>query len=39
VSDLPSGWALAKMGDLAHWGSGGTPKSDVANIMEGTYHG
>jgi type I restriction enzyme, S subunit len=35
VSYLPSGWALAKMGDLAHWGSGGTPKSDVAKYYGG----
>ena len=35
MSDLPSGWALAKMGDLAHWGSGGTPKSDVAEYYGG----
>jgi type I restriction enzyme S subunit len=35
VSDLSFGWALAKMGDLAHWGSGGTPKSDVAEYYGG----
>lgn len=35
MSDLPFGWALAEMGDLAHWGSGGTPKSHVAEYYGG----
>jgi type I restriction enzyme, S subunit len=27
MTDIPPGWVLARLGDVADWGSGGTPKS------------
>ncbi|MEU8454891.1 restriction endonuclease subunit S [Streptomyces griseoaurantiacus] len=32
---LPAGWAWATLGDVANWGSGGTPKSGVAAFYGG----
>ncbi|QHC16792.1 hypothetical protein GR131_15735 [Streptomyces sp. GF20] len=33
--EIPSGWAWATLGDVASWGSGGTPKSGVAHFYGG----
>jgi type I restriction enzyme S subunit len=35
VSDLPTGWEFAKLGEVARWSSGGTPKSDVSEFYGG----
>ena len=34
-AELPKGWVWATMGDVASWGSGGTPKSGVAQFYGG----
>ncbi|MFF0072160.1 restriction endonuclease subunit S [Streptomyces sp. NPDC005494] len=33
--ELPTGWALATLGEVASWGSGGTPKSGVPHYYGG----
>jgi len=33
--ELPKGWVWATLGDVANWGSGGTPKSGVAQFYGG----
>jgi type I restriction enzyme S subunit len=32
---LPWGWTLAKLSDVAHWGSGGTPRRTNAEFFDG----
>lgn len=32
---LPSGWCVARLGDLGQWGSGGTPKTSIAAYFGG----
>ena len=32
----PKGWASATLGDVAHWGSGGTPARNSPHFYEGT---
>jgi len=34
-TELPPGWALLTLGDVAQWGSGGTPKSNVSRYYGG----
>ena len=33
--ELPGGWVWARLGDLGHWSSGGTPKADVTEYYVG----
>jgi type I restriction enzyme S subunit len=33
--ELPAGWALCELGEIAKWGSGGTPKSGVSSYYGG----
>jgi type I restriction enzyme, S subunit len=35
VSDLPPSWEPANLGEVAHWSSGGTPKSNVSEFYGG----
>jgi type I restriction enzyme S subunit len=35
MSDLPPSWEWAKLGDIALWSSGGTPKSSVSEYYDG----
>lgn len=35
MSDLPPSWKWAKLGDIAIWSSGGTPKSSVSEYYDG----
>ncbi|HEU0251013.1 MAG TPA: restriction endonuclease subunit S [Solirubrobacteraceae bacterium] len=35
MSGLPSGWIEVQLGEVADWGSGGTPKADIADYYGG----
>lgn len=35
MTDLPPDWEFAKLGEVARWSSGGTPKSDVSEFYGG----
>lgn len=35
MSELPAGWALTRLDNVAHWGSGGTPSRKDANYYGG----
>jgi len=35
VSELPPGWAKTTLGEMVQWGSGGTPRRDVARYYGG----
>ena len=36
MSTLPSGWIKTQLGEVADWGSGGTPKADTADYYGGS---
>ncbi|MER5543237.1 restriction endonuclease subunit S [Streptomyces sp. NPDC002589] len=36
MGGLPEGWAWARLGDVAQWGSGGTPKAKAPDYYGGT---
>ncbi|MFE1871950.1 restriction endonuclease subunit S [Streptomyces sp. NPDC059496] len=36
MGGLPEGWAWARLGDVAQWGSGGTPKAKASDYYGGT---
>ncbi|MFF2973401.1 restriction endonuclease subunit S [Streptomyces albidoflavus] len=36
MGELPEGWAWARLGDVAQWGSGGTPKAKASDYYGGT---
>ncbi|MCD9902253.1 restriction endonuclease subunit S [Streptomyces sp. MT29] len=36
MGGLPEGWAWAQLGDVAQWGSGGTPKAKAPDYYGGT---
>lgn len=35
MSELPAGWIKTQLGEVADWGSGGTPKADIAHYYGG----